>query len=119
MRRSDQLPDFPSFSPNRYSSSNKSYSDRTYYRGVFEKFMKHFETYGFPQPLQGRDVGPIRDWRFLSSDTNSRKYEIKEADKFIGENFGRVLYWLICSAHRMPDGMAVTPPPRSRAASIN
>ena len=32
---------------------------------------------------------------------------MEKADKFIGENFGRVLYWLVCSAHRMQSGMAV------------
>ena len=97
--------EFPSFSPNRYSST--AWGDRNYHQKIFDKFMRHFEDFGFPQPLQGRDVGPIRDWRFLSSDTNSKKYEIRESDKYIGENFGRVLYWLICSAHRMQDGMAV------------
>ena len=97
--------DFPSFSPNRYST--KSYTDRSNNRSTFDKIVRHFNTYGFPQPLQGRDVGPIQDWRFLSSDTNSRAYEVEKADRFIGDNFGRVLYWLICSAHRMPSGMAI------------
>ena len=97
--------DFPSFSPSRYSS--KAFRDKNHNRGIFEKLTKHFEMYGFPQPLQGRDVGPIRDWRFLSGDRNSRGYEVEGADKHIGWNFGRVLYWLICDAHRMPSGMAV------------
>lgn len=99
------MTDFPSFSPTRYSS--KSILDRQSHKSVLEKLVKHFDSYGFPQPLQGRDVGPIRDWRFLAGDTNSRAYEVDKADKQIGTNFGRVLYWLICSAHRMPSGMAV------------
>ena len=81
--------------------------DKNYHRNIFEKLVKHFDTYGFPQPLKGRDVGMIRDWRFLSGDTNSRTYEVERADKHIGEHFGRVIYWLICSAHRIPSGMAV------------
>ena len=99
------FPEFPSFSPTKYSS--KSILDRSSHKSVIEKLVKHFETSGFPQPLQGRDVGPIRDWRFLSSDSNSRAFEVDKADKQIGSQFGRVLYWLICSAHRMPSGMAV------------
>ena len=99
------FPEFPSFSPTKYSS--KSILDRSSHKSVIEKLVKHFETCGFPQPLQGRDVGPIRDWRFLSSDSNSRAFEVDKADKQIGSQWGRVLYWLICSAHRMPSGMAV------------
>ena len=81
--------------------------DRSSHKSVLEKLVKHFDANGFPQPLQGRDVGPIRDWRFLAGDANSRAWEVDKVDKQIGTNFGRVLYWLICSAHRMPSGMAV------------
>lgn len=81
--------------------------DRATYKNILEKLIKHFDTYGFPQPLQGRDVGPIQDWRFLAGDSNSRTFEVDKADKQIGTNFGRVLYWLICSARYMPLGMAV------------
>lgn len=52
-------------------------------------------------------MGPIKDWRFLSGDANSRWFEVEKADKHIGEAIGRVLYWLICGADRMPGGMAV------------
>jgi SH3 domain len=52
-------------------------------------------------------VGEIKDWRFLSGDANTRAFEVEKADKHIGENFGRVLHWLICSADRMPPGEAV------------
>lgn len=49
----------------------------------------------------------IRDWRFLAGDSPSRHYDVEKADKYIGETFGRVLHWLICSADRMPPGQAV------------
>lgn len=52
-------------------------------------------------------MGEIKDWRFLSGDANTRAFEVEKADKHIGENFGRVLHWLICSADRMPPGEAV------------
>ena len=71
--------------------------------------MRHFDKSGFPQPTSVRrqEVGTIKDWRFLAGDSNSRAFEIEKADKHIGENFGRVLYWLICSADRMPPGVAI------------
>ena len=96
---------FPSLSPTRYSS--KSYTDIRNHRNIFERLIKHFDLHGFPQPLPGKDVGPIKDWRFLSGDANSRFYEVEKADKHIGEGIGRVLYWLICGADRMQPGMAV------------
>jgi hypothetical protein len=98
-------PGFPSFRPCRYSS--KTFKDTRNNRMNYERLVKHFDMYGFPQPLQGRDVGAIRDWRFLSGDSNTRAFEVEKADKHIGENFGRVLHWLICSADRMPPGEAV------------
>ena len=55
----------------------------------------------------GRDAGAIKDWRFLSGDSNTRFFDVEKADKHIGEAMGRVLYWLITSAERMPAGMAV------------
>jgi hypothetical protein len=56
------------------------------HKNIFEKLIKHFDIHGFPQPLPGRDVGPIKDWRFLSGDANSRWYEVEKADKHIGES---------------------------------
>ena len=96
---------FPSLSPTRYSS--KSYTEVRNHRNIFERLIKHFDLHGFPQPRPGKDVGPIKDWRFLSGDANSRYYEVEKADRHIGEAIGRVLYWLICGADRMQPGMAV------------
>ena len=98
---------FPAFSPCRYSS--KSFGDVRNHRLIFEKLVRHFEKSGFPQPVASRqaEVGLIRDWRFLDADSPSRNYDIEKADKSIGENFGRVIHWLICSADRLPPGQAV------------
>jgi hypothetical protein len=90
----DIFPDFPSLSPCRYST--RGLNDVRIHRKVYEQLTKHFTTHGFPQPLPGRGVGTIRDWRFLSSDSNTRFYEVQKADKHIGENFGKVIYWLVC-----------------------
>ena len=49
----------------------------------------------------------IRDWRFIAGNAPSRTVDVERADKNIGESFGRVLHWLICSAHMMPLGQAV------------
>ena len=79
------------------------------HKSVYDKLVKHFDKFGFPQPTiqkQG-DVGLIRDWRFLAGDSPSRHYDVEKADKNIGETFGRVLHWLICSADRLPYGQAV------------
>ncbi|KAI9752698.1 MAG: hypothetical protein M4579_005536 [Chaenotheca gracillima] len=101
------FPGFPSLSPCRYST--KSSSSVRANKNIYAGLMKHFDKFGFPQPLQRRavEVGAIRDWRFLSSDSNSRTFEVEKADKHIGENFGRVLHWLMCSTDRMPVGVAV------------
>ena len=71
--------------------------------------MRHFEKSGFPQPVASRqgEVGLIREWRFLDSDSPSRNFDIEKADKTIGESFGRVLHWLVCSADRLPPGQAI------------
>ncbi|MCJ1286296.1 hypothetical protein MMC26_005641 [Xylographa opegraphella] len=99
------FPNFPSLTPTRYSS--KSFTDVRNHKNIFNKLIQHFDFHGFPQPLMGRDAGPIKDWRFLSGDSNTRFYDVEKADKHIGEAMGRVLYWLITSAERMPAGMAV------------
>ena len=101
------FPGFPSFSPSRYSS--KSFSDVWHNKSSLEKLVKHFERVGFPQPTLERqaEVGIIRDWRFLASDTNLRAFDVDKADKNIGENFGRVLHFLVCSADRIPPGQAI------------
>ncbi|MCJ1386698.1 hypothetical protein MMC17_009824 [Xylographa soralifera] len=99
------FPNFPSLTPTRYSS--KSFTDVRNHKNIFSKLIQHFDFHGFPQPLMGRDVGAIKDWRFLSGDSNTRFYDVERADKHIGEAMGRVLYWLITSAERMPAGMAV------------
>ncbi|MCJ1478050.1 hypothetical protein MMC13_006725 [Lambiella insularis] len=99
------FPNFPSLTPTRYSS--KSFTDVRNHKSIFNKLIQHFDMHGFPQPLPGNDVGPIKDWRFLSGDSNTRFYDVEKADKHIGEAMGRVLYWLITSAERMPPGMAV------------
>lgn len=96
---------FPSFSPSAYSS--KKGSDVRSAKSSYEKLNKHFTKHGFPQPLPDRDVGPITDWRFLAGDANQRNVDVEKADKHIGDNFGRVVYWLICSASRMPVDRAV------------
>jgi hypothetical protein len=79
------------------------------HRLIYEKLTQHFDKSGFPQPVAARqgEVGLIRDWRFLDSDSPSRNFDIEKADKNIGENFGRVLHWLVCSADRLPPGQAV------------
>ncbi|MCJ1390166.1 hypothetical protein MMC18_003024 [Xylographa bjoerkii] len=99
------FPNFPSLTPTRYSS--KSFTDVRNHKNIFNKLIQHFDFHGFPQPLMGRDVGAIKDWRFLSGDSNTRFYDVEKADKHMGEAMGRVLYWLITSAERMPAGMAV------------
>ncbi len=98
---------FPAFSPCRYSS--KSFGDVRNHRIVFEKLVRHFDKSGFPQPVASRqaEVGLIREWRFLDADSPSRNFDVEKADKNIGENFGRVIHWLICSADRLPPGQAV------------
>lgn len=57
--------------------------------------------------LAQAEVGAIKDWRFLISDSNSRAFHVEKTDKLIGEHFGRVLHWLICLADRVPPGQAV------------
>lgn len=101
------FPRFPSFAPSKYSS--RSLTDVHRNRSTYEKLLKHFERAGFPQPTPGRqaEVGLIRDWKFLSGESNSRAFDVDKADRNIGENFGRVVYWLICSAERLPPGQAV------------
>ncbi|MCJ1292701.1 hypothetical protein MMC34_004254 [Xylographa carneopallida] len=99
------FPNFPSLTPTRYSS--KSFTDVRNHKNIFNKLIQHFDFHGFPQPLMGRDAGAIKDWRFLSGDSNTRFFDVERADKHIGEAMGRVLYWLITSAERMPPGMAV------------
>ena len=101
------FPKFPSLSPSRYSS--KSFGDVRGNKSVYEKLCKHFERAGFPQPNQNwqPEVGVIRDWKFLTGDTNSKTFDVEKADKNIGENFGRVIHWLICSADRVPPGHAI------------
>ena len=98
---------FPAFSPCRYSS--KSFGDVRNHRIVFEKLIRHFDKFGFPQPVASRqaEVGFIKEWRFLDADSPSRNFDVEKADKNIGENFGRVIHWLICSADRLPPGQAV------------
>lgn len=101
------FPQLPSFAPCKYSS--KSFTDVRHNKSTFEKLVKHFDRAGFPQPTPARraEVGLIQDWRFLSSDANSRVFDVEKADKNIGENFGKVLHWLLCSAERIPPGQAV------------
>ena len=98
---------FPAFSPCRYSS--KSFGDVRNHRIIFEKLVRHFDKSGFPQPIASRqaEVGLIREWRFLDADSPSRNFDVEKADKNIGENFGKVIHWLICSADRLPPGQAV------------
>lgn len=98
---------FPAFSPTRYSS--RSFGDVRNHKTIYDKLVKHFDKFGFPQPTTQKqgDVGLIRDWRFLAGDSPARYYDVEKADKTIGETFGRVLHWLICSADRLPNGQAV------------
>ena len=98
---------FPAFAPCRYSS--KSFGDVRNHRIVFEKLVRHFDKFGFPQPVAPRqaEVALIKEWRFLDADSPSRNFDVEKADKNIGENFGRVIHWLICSADRLPPGQAV------------
>lgn len=98
---------FPAFSPCRYSS--KSFGDVRNHRIIFEKLVRHFDKSGFPQPIAARqaEVGLIREWRFLDADSPSRNFDVEKADKNIGENFGKVIHWLICSADRLPPGQAI------------
>ena len=101
------FPGFPAFSASRYSgrSLNETWSNKF----AFEKLCKHFQRVGFPQPTKDvqAEIGIIGDWRFLMSDTNTQAFNIDKADKHIGENFGRVIYWLVCSADRLPPGQAI------------
>lgn len=76
-------------------------------KSMYASLVKHFNKFGFPQPYLNLGIDPIRDWRFLAGDSNSREFEMDKVDKHIGENFGRVLHWLLCSADRMQPGMAV------------
>ncbi|KAK0507323.1 hypothetical protein JMJ35_010361 [Cladonia borealis] len=101
------FPGFPAFSPCRYSS--KSFGDVRNHRIIFEKLVRHFDKFGFPQPIASRqaEAGLIREWRFLDADSPSHNFDVEKADKNIGENFGRVIHWLICSADRLPPGQAV------------
>ena len=98
---------FPAFSPCRYSS--KSFGDVRNHRMIFEKLIRHFDKSGFPQPITSRqaEVGSIREWRFLDADSPSRNFDVEKTDKNIGENFGKVIHWLICSADRLPPGQAI------------
>ena len=98
---------FPAFSPCRYSS--KSFGDVRNHRIIFEKLVRHFDKSGFPQPIASRqaEVGLIREWRFLDADSPSRNFDVEKADRNIGENFGKVIHWLICSADRLPPGQAI------------
>lgn len=98
---------FPAFSPCRYSS--KSFVDVRNHRIILEKLVRHFDKSGFPQPIAVRqaEVGLIREWRFLDADSPSRNFDVEKTDKNIGENFGKVIHWLICSADRLPPGQAV------------
>ena len=101
------FPKFPAFRASRYSS--RSFSDVRSNKNVYEKLVKYFDKVGFPQPTPARlaEVGPIKDWCFLSGDFNSHNFDVDKADKNIGENFGKVLHWIICSAERIPPGQAV------------
>ena len=101
------FPRLPSFAPCKYSS--KSFNEVRHNKNIYDKLVKHFNRAGFPQPTPARqaEVGLIRDWRFLTSDSNSRTFDVEKADRNIGENFGKVLHWLICSAERLPPGQAV------------
>ena len=101
------FPRFPSFSPSKYST--RGFSETRNNKSTYEKLVKHFERVGFPQPTPTRqaEVGVIRDWKFLWGDSNSRAFDVDKADKNIGENFGRVVHWLICNADRQPPGTAV------------
>ncbi|KAI9844115.1 MAG: hypothetical protein M1837_005829 [Sclerophora amabilis] len=99
------FPGFPPFSPSSYSS--RKGSDVRAAKGTFDRLTKHFWKHGFPNPLPGREVGPISDWRFLSGDANGRTVDVEKADKHIGDNFGKVIYWLIYGASRMPTDRAV------------
>ena len=79
------------------------------HRIILEKLVRHFDKSGFPQPIAARqaEVGLIREWRFLDADSPSRNFDVEKADRNIGENFGKVIHWLICSADRLPPGQAV------------
>ena len=101
------FPRFPSFSPSRYS--NKSLLQVKSNKIAYDRLCKHFERFGFPQPNQNwqPEVGIIREWKFLTGDTNSQIFDVEKADKNIGENFGRVIHWLVCSADRLPPGQAI------------
>ncbi|KAG8530049.1 uncharacterized protein KY384_005531 [Bacidia gigantensis] len=101
------FPGLPTLSPGRFSS--KVWADVRSNKSSFDKLCKHFDRAGFPQPLQRlqEEVGHINDWRFLMSDSNLRAYDVEKADKMIGENSGRVIHWLICSADRIPPGQAI------------
>jgi len=43
----------------------------------------------FPQPVQlaQAEVGAIKDWRFLISDSSSRAFHVEKTDKLIGGIF--------------------------------
>ena len=97
---------FPSFTSSLYS--DQSWKDSSRNRTALDKIEKHIEHFGFPQPKVGLGFGSIKTWRFLTgNDPFSRKLETQKADKIIGENFGQVLHWLICSASTIPSDMAV------------
>ena len=79
------------------------------HKSIFDKLVKHFDKNGFPQPSAQKqgEVGLISDWGFLAGDSPSRYYDVERADKNIGQTFGSVLHWLICSADRLQPGQAV------------
>ena len=76
---------------------------------MYDKLIKHFDRLGFPQPISSRqsEVGVIREWRFMAGNAPSPTVDVEKADKNIGEGFGRVVHWLLCSADMMPSGEAV------------
>lgn len=82
---------------------DRSYGDVRNNKTIYDKLTKHFDKYRFPQPILAcqAEVGKIKEWRFIAGDAPSRTVEVEKADKSIGESFGRVLHWLICSADRL------------------
>lgn len=98
---------FLAFSSSRYFS--RSFGDVRNHKLICDKLVKHFDKFGFPQPIAQKqcDVELIEDWRFLVGDSPARYHNVEKADKNIGETFDRVLHWLICSADRLPNEQAV------------
>lgn len=113
------FPGFPQLKPSAFSPTG--FLTAREHKSMVEKLVTHLTKNGFPQPLaekktespgRGRErPSPesfqIKDWKFLTGDDNNKSYEVAHTDKHIGENFGRVLYWLICSAHRISPGQGV------------